>query len=153
MIHAPLHLLLVVRLKNALLIVLRDANALICHTNRDAAITVWRELHLPRHSDRCIGWRMFYRVRNKVCQDLLRSLDVESDLDVPQCTKLRFNLDPYLLGLHLMQVHAIFDMLTQIRNTNHWHDRSAFEQLIVQQVLRMTHQQLAAVVYHSTHFP
>ena len=102
MIHAPLHLLLVVRLENALLIVLGDANTFICHTDRDATIAVWRELNLARHSDRCISGRMFYRVGNEVGQDLLRSLDVESDLDVPQRTQLRLNLDPYLLGLHLV---------------------------------------------------
>ena len=45
---------------------------------------------------------MFYRVGYEVGQDLLRSLDVESDLDVPQRTQLRLNLDPYLLGLHLV---------------------------------------------------
>ena len=102
MIHAPLHLLLVVRLKNALLIVLGDANAFIFYTNRDATITVCRELHLTRYSDRGISGRMFYRVGNKVGQDLLRSLDIESDLDVPHPTKLRLNLDSYLLGLHLV---------------------------------------------------
>ena len=116
------------------------ANTFICHADRDATITMWRELHLPRHGDRCVSWRVFYRVRNKVGQDLLRSLDVEPDLDVPKSTQLRLNFDPNLLGLHLMEVHAILNMLSQIRQTNHGHDRSTLEQLIVQQILRVTHQ-------------
>ena len=126
MVHTPLHLLLVVGLKNALLVVLGDASALICHTDCDTAIVVWCKLCLSGHCYRCLRRRIFYRVRDKVGQDLLRSLDIEPDLDVPQRAQLRLNLDPNLVCLHLMQVDTIFDMLTQVCQADHGHDCSAF---------------------------
>ena len=71
MIHTPLHLELIVWLKDALLVMFGDTSALITHANCDPAVAMQSELDLACHSYRGIGWRMLDRVCYQVGQYLL----------------------------------------------------------------------------------
>ena len=153
MVHAPLHLELVVGLKDALLVVFGDASALVTHANCDSAIAMQCELDLTCHCDSRIGRRMLDRICDQVGQHLLQPLCIEPDFGVSQSAQFGLYLNTHLLCLHLVQVNAILHILSQVGEADHGDYFPSLEQIIVQQVLRVTHQQLAAIVDHSTHFP
>ena len=48
-------------------------------------------------------------------------------------------------------MYAIFDILSEVSQAYHRHNFATLEQIIIQQVLRVAHQQLATIIDHATH--
>ena len=56
-----------------------------------------------------------------------------------------------MVSLHPVHQNYVFDSLAQVRGVDHRLDLLVPQQLVVEQVLCMTHQQLAAIIYHADH--